>query len=404
MNATPPARSGQILVIIAIVALAFNLRTVAASLGAVLTFVRADLGFTSTQAGLLVTLPVLCFAVFGSTTVAFARVVGLHRTALISIVLIAAGSLIRPWTDSQEVFWAATVAALIGSAVGNVILPPLAKLHFAEQVTRVSALFLAATVAGATAGAALTLPLISQLGHWSSALTVWGAVAAATAIPWILLSGRDTRAVVDPTSSPIPFTRVLRSRLAWAMAVFFALQSMQAYVGMGWLPTILIDLGNSATMAGIVMGIAAVMGMPIALALPRLMAGIGDTAILPLTFAVLTAAGWLGVLLAPTTAPYLWGLMLGIGTGAFPWTIALIPIRARTVDGTAALSGFVQTIGYLIAALGPWSVGVLHDVTGSWNAALVMLMLVCVPFGVLGLYLVRTGSFEDSLPPPRDGS
>lgn len=401
VSATSVSRRGQILVLIAIVALGFNLRTVAASLGAVLSFVREDLAFSSTQAGLLVTLPVLCFAAFGSPTVAAARVIGLHRTVLIAIILIAVGSLGRAWTDDQAVFWVATVAALIGSAVGNVLLPPLAKLHFATRVTTVSALFLAATVSGATAGAALTLPLTSWLGSWSAALTVWGAVGAATVIPWILLAGRDTRAVSTGPGTHIAFARVLRSRLAWAMAVFFALQSMQAYVGLGWLPTILIDLGNSEAMAGIVIGIAASLGIPIALSLPRLLGSIGRTPILPIIFAVSTAAGWIGVLMAPTTVPWFWGFLLGIGGGAFPWTIALIPVRARTVDGTAALSGFVQTVGYLIAALGPWSVGILHDLTGSWEPALVMLACLSVPFGLLGVYLVRTGDFEDGLPPPR---
>lgn len=391
-------RAGQILVLVAIVTMAFNLRTVAASLGAVLTFVRDDLGFSSAAAGLLVTIPVLCFAAFGSTTVALARFIGLHRTVLIAIVLIAVGSIARAWTDSQAIFWTATIAALIGSAIGNVLLPPLAKLHFAHRVTTISALFLATTVGGATAGAALTLPMTSWLGGWSAALTVWGAVAAAAIVPWILLAGRDTRRVAAAPGSHIPFRAVLRSRLAWAMAVFFALQSMQAYVGMGWMPTILIDLGVSENMAGLVIGLAAFMGVPIALALPRLLSWLGHTPVLPLTFAIMTAAGWMGVLFAPLAAPWLWGVMIGIGGGAFPWTIALIPVRARTVDGTAALSGFVQTVGYLIAALGPWTVGVLHELTGSWEPALIMLACVCVPFAVLGVYLTRAGDFEDTLP------
>lgn len=133
--------------------------------------------------------------------------------------------------------------------------------------------------------------------------------------------------------------------------------------------------------------------------LPRILRTFGRTIGIPLGFARLTAIGWLGILLAPTTTPYVWGLLLGIGGGAFPWTMSLIPLRSNTVAGTAALSGFVQTIGYLIAAIGPFGVGVLHDLTGSWTPSLIGLTLVCVPFAAVGAYLVRAPQLEDTLGP-----
>lgn len=98
------------------------------------------------------------------------------------------------------------------------------------------------------------------LGDWRDGLLAWGIIAAVLILPWVFLIGHDSRGGFV-SHGHISFPRMLRSRLAWAMAVFFALQSMQAYAAMGWLPAILIDLGNTEAMAGVVLGIAAFMGI-----------------------------------------------------------------------------------------------------------------------------------------------
>ena len=53
----------------------------------------------------------------------------------------------------------------------------------------------------------------------------------------------------------------------------------------------------------------------------------------------------------------------------FPIVLTLIGLRSRTPEGTAALSGFTQSTGYLIAAIGPFGVGILHELTGGWTVA-----------------------------------
>ena len=90
--------------------------------------------------------------------------------------------------------------------------------------------------------------------------------------------------------------------------------------------------------------------------------------------------------------------MLGAGGVSFPWFLTMVGRRARTVTGTAALSGFSQSIGYLIAGLGPFGVGLLHDVTGDWKVALLALAAAGLLIGVLGTWVMRPGQVEDHLP------
>ena len=87
-------------------------------------------------------------------------------------------------------------------------------------------------------------------------------------------------------------------------------------------------------------------------------------------FGLLTASGYLGLLLAPSVSPLLWSCVLGIGGFAFPTAIALLPARTRSPLVTARLSGMVQPIGYLLAALGPIVAGMLLGATGSSDVVL----------------------------------
>ena len=97
-----------------------------------------------------------------------------------------------------------------------------------------------------------------------------------------------------------------------------------------------------------------------------------------------------GLLLAPTSVPYLWVVLLGIGqNAAFPLALTLIVLRGGTVASTAGLSTMVQTVGYLVAATGPLVIGAVHDISGSWTPALIVLLALLIPQTVMGLEAAR---------------
>ena len=88
--------------------------------------------------------------------------------------------------------------------------------------------------------------------------------------------------------------------------------------------------------------------------------------------------GYLGLLIAPSAAPVLWVASAGLGPLLFPLALVLINLRSRTPATTVGLSGFVQTVGYLLGAIGPFVVGALHDGSGGWTIPLVFLLVVVV--------------------------
>ena len=394
------SRPRWLLPVAAIVLLALNLRSAVGSLGVVLDPVNQDLGLEPAVAGALTTLPVLCFAGFGALSPQVVRWAGLNRTAFGLLIVAAAGLAARAVVDSGVAFIALTIVALAAAAVGNVILPALAKQHLPDQVAVISALYGAALMGGAALSSGLTVPIADAGNGWRTGLGAWAVLAIAAALPWIPLLRHDVHVAVATSHAGVGMRDVARSPMAWALAASFGLQSSQAYAQFGWFPLMLDDAGLSASAAGAMLGIVGAVGIPVSLALPRLITWAGDRPILPWLFASTTIVGWCGVLWAPTAAPVLWALILGVGGGLFPWCLTIIGQRSATVAGTAALSAFVQGFGYSLAAIGPFGVGLLHGATGNFDVALYCLIGVGVLMGIVGTYVVRGGTLEQHISRP----
>lgn len=386
---------GRVLVAVAIVLLALNLRVAVSSVGVLLEAVQDGLGMSPSVAGVLTTLPVICFAVAGVSTNAIVQRVGLHMTTLVCLVAVIAGLSLRVLVGGNTLFIITSAIALAGAAFGNVLLPPLAKLHFPNHLAGISAAFGAAIMGGAALASATTVPLADSLGGWRQGLGIWALLAVVTLITWLPYLRDDTH--VAGLHAQTRIRDIARSPLAWAMALVFGAQSAQAYAQFGWFPAIMHDAGVSQAQAGALLGVLSGVGVPITLLLPWLIRISRDRAWLPWLLASLTIAGYIGVLFAPVAAPWLWALLLGMGGGTFTWTLTMIGRRSRTTEVTGALSGFTQGMGYLFAGSGPLLTGILHDVTGQWTAPLVFLLALAALMGVGGTYIVRPRTVEDDL-------
>ena len=376
--------------------LAVNLRPAVTSLGVSLSEVRDSLGLSGSTAGLLTTLPVLCFAVVGAGTTAMTRRFGVHRNVLLAVTLATAGMLVRGLTGSTVIFLLASTTSLSGIAVANVALPHLVKLHFPDRIAAIAGLYSALLMTGAFLPTVVTVPVDEAAGTWRAGLLLWAAVALLAVLPWAALARHEVRADLS-VHGRVHFSMLLRSRLAWSLAIFCGVQSAMAYTQFGWLTQIYEDAGLSRQQAPLMLGLLSVIGIPLPLILPWLFARIHDHRVFVLVFTVSGAAGFAGLWLAPDRMPVLWAALMGLGGCAFPYVLTMIGLRARTPDATAVLSGFVQSIGYTIAAFGPFTAGVLHDLTDSWDLPLIIMVLLVLPMLVAGLGFTREQYIEDEV-------
>ena len=389
-----PARR-TVLVLAGIVLLSFNLRPAAVSVGPVLEEVRDGLGMSGPEAGLLTALPVLAFAVFGALAPSFARAVGVHRAAAVSLVAVVAGLGGRAAAGSDVTFLLLSAVALAGMATANVLLPSLVKLHFPDRIGQATAVYTTALAIGLTSAFLLTVPIAHAYDSWRAGLGVWALTALVALVPWLVLATQDRH--LERVTRSISFADVARTRIGWAMVLVFGLQSMQAYSIFGWFSQLWRDNGYDAGQAGAFVGIVAAVSIPISLWLPSAVARRDNQVSLILSVLGCYLVGY-GMLLVDAHAFAIpAALLIGVGCCIFPLVLTLIGLRARTPDGTAALSGFTQSLGYLMAALGPFLVGTIYDATGSWTTPLWLLLLLVLPLMAAGAYVGRPAYLEDQL-------
>lgn len=259
-------------------------------------------------------------------------------------------------------------------------------------------LYTTAMVAGGALAAATSVPISHVSDSWRVGIGVWAAMAAVALVPMIALARKLALGRTTSTGSQAgPIVRASRSRLGWALAIFFGFQSFSAYALIGWLPQIYRDAGFSAQTGGLLLAGVIAAGAPMALVMPALAARRPDQRPLVLALAASMLVAYIGLAVAPHGGVLIWTALLAFGQGAFPLALALIGLRARTPAGTVALSAFSQSAGYMIAVAGPLAVGVLYELTGGWLASLGVLFVAAVIQVIAGIAAARPRTLEDEM-------
>ena len=368
-SASPRNRSWLLIAALALTGL--TMRTAVTSVGAALDDLQAGLHASGSVAGIITTLPVVCFAGLGSVTPRLSRRFGAHRLLVVALLLSAVGAALRPIGDSAVWFALLSLVALSGGAVSNVLLPSLVKEHFPDRIGAMTAVYSTALAVGTTAAAGLTVPIGHVAGGWRGGVGSWAVLRRR----WRPCPGcRRCVTTARTWSTPramLSMAALTRSRTAWALTVFFAAQSMQAYISFGWFARFLDDHGVSHGTAGRWSPCSRPSGSR-SRSSPRGCRS-GTTARCSPPSVVCNLVAYTGMVVAPSGGAWVWMVLAGVGGGNFPVALTLIGLRARTAATTAALSAFVQAIGYIVAGTGPLLFGALFDATGSWALPMAVL-------------------------------
>lgn len=421
----PANLRGTGLILAGIVLIAANLRLSVSSTGSLLDSLTGSLRLSPAVASVLPSIWPLAFAVGGFSGSWLARRYGLARILGASIAVLTAGCALRDVADTPALLGGSVLAGL-GIALANVLLPAAVRQYFPDRISLVTAMYATALAGGSALAAGVSVPIASALGRPESGLAVWALPAVLALGLWAASTGRRSAhargpAAPAPAGAPgslaalaggvyeaepvggpaggavaqtpavpgnhIPLRALSRNRVAWAMAALFGLQSMSAYVVMGWLPSILEGAGMSAARAGAVLSVTFIINIPCSFIVPVLGARMRDQRIMFLLLAAALAVPFAGLVLAPVSLVWLWSVLLGFGMAVFPLVLALFSLRGGSAASTAALSTFAQSIGYLGAATAPLAVGILHDITGSWTGPLLLMAGISVLQGVVSLYV-----------------
>ncbi len=395
----------------AIVLIALNFRGPIVAPAPVIGDVRVDLGLTATVAGLLTTIPVLCFSLatpFASWVIAKADP---ERAVSLSLVIVLAGTVLRS-VPSATALLVGTAVIGIGITIGNVVVPVVIRRDTSpERVGLVTGVYTSALNVGSMITSLGTAPIAAVWG-WPVAIAVWAVFAVVAAAGWTYAVGTraawrrpertepvpatgpvelltETGSIRTVSSSSAPTVRPARRLITWGLTLAFGGQAFSYYALTAWIPTLLHDeIGFSAESSGASSSVFQILAVVGALGVPVL-----ATRWRPRAIVALVGTLWLAMPLGLLFAPQLWllwSVLGGAAQGGGITVIFIIIVRIVTSDDDARrMSAFVQGGGYLIGSAGPLVAGSLHGATGDWTAPLLVVLVAVLTLGVVGTLAAR---------------
>lgn len=355
--------------LLALMAVAASLRPALTSLPPQIQSIRADLGLSLAAISLLTAIPLLCFgaaAPLGISPAARSR--SPEMVIFFFLVMLTLASGIRVLSGWPLLYFGTAVTGIAIAAL-NVIVPVVIKRDFPSKITTIMPVYTSVLAIAATISAALSVPISNVTTHnWRGGIGFFALPGVLALALWVPLVYHRRHAQVPKSSGHAHISRSLRrDPIAWAVTLFFGIQSATFYSIVAWLPKTFIDAGYSPTYAGAMLAICTAISVPASLLLPLFLGrGLDQRRMVVLT-AVVSLAGFLGMSIAPTASPLLWVLLIGVGQSSFPSSLVMMTLRARSIDEAGPLSSMTQGIGYLIAAIGPVVIGLANQHSGSWT-------------------------------------
>ncbi|MFP2769904.1 CynX/NimT family MFS transporter [Oceanisphaera sp. KMM 10153] len=360
-----------LLAIVALMLAAANLRGGLVVVGPLVMEIRATLDISASAFSLLTTLPLLCFGVMSICVPWLTRRWAPQWLTITGLMVISLGVGLR-LVDNYPLVILGTLLLGLAIAVLNVLIPGLVKAFFPRQVGLMTGLYSVTLSLGAGMGVYLAVPLLEQFGSWRYPVALWAILPLLSLLFWLPMLG--VKGVGRP-QNPVRVS-LWRDRLAWSITLYMGLQSFYFYSMATWLPKILLENGLDAHEAGTATALINLVSIPFNLLVPILAAKMSNQRLLVLGTFIVSFVGIAGLWWQPAAAPLLWATLIGMGCGsALSLALSFFVLRAANTAQATALSAMAQSIGYLLAALGPVSLGLLRDVGGDWQWALLLMLV-----------------------------
>lgn len=385
-------RGKTLILIIGIILMAMTLRLPLTVVGPIIEFIREGLGISNVLAGFLTTIPLLAFALVSPFVPRISRTIGIELSLFISMLLLATGIALRS-AGITSLLLVGTIIIGVAISFGNVLLPSFFKLKFPFHVGLMMGIYSVAMNVSGGFGAGLSHP-IANTTNWQIALAFPIVIVLIASLVWSPQLRNNDR--MQATATTAPKLKLWRSPLAWAVTLAMGLQSFIFYTTGAWLPAIFVSQGMAADKAGWMVAIMLLAQLPLTFIMPVLADKLKNQRPIVVILTLLYTVGFVGIALGLTEYTVLWMICIGsAGGSSFSLAMMLFTLRTKTAYAAADLSGFAQSIGYLLAASGPVVFGALYDYTGSWQLPIYVFLIVVAVLFVSGWYAAGNKYIEE---------
>jgi CP family cyanate transporter-like MFS transporter len=378
----------------AIALLAVNLRTAVSSISPVVSYIQQEISLPIISIGLLGIAAPLAFAIATFVSNKPARLFGVEKTLVMTVIAIILGHLLRAFALDTLMLFLGSMLSLLGMGIGNVLLPVMVRRYFSNRIGLISSVYITLTAISATIGSLVAVPLADEFG-WRFSLGQWSIFAALALIPLIPLVRNQN--LPEEYQGRVKLN-LFRSRTAIAIAVVQGMTSVFGYVSFAWLPLLLIEhSGQTPLAAGSLLALFAIMGLIPSLVVPVIASRNSSSHALIVYFSSsMGVLGSLGLLLSQDLI-WLWVMLMGLGPTMFPLALTLFNLRSRNQETVLAVSAFGQGLSYSLATVMVLVVGVVREISGGWVVTLWLMLLIALLSSLAGLQLAKKRFIEDEI-------
>jgi MFS transporter, CP family, cyanate transporter len=347
---------------------ALALRPQLVGVGPLIPEIQADLDVSHAVAGLLGTIPVLCMGVFAPPGPHLARLLGTRASIAACLGTIALFGTARAIAPEAAAVILLTIGVGVGIGVAQTVMPIAVKERFAHRPAFATGIYTMGINVGSALSAAAAVPLAQAGNGWRTSLLVFSLATLPLLAGWLWLTRREEPHRVGEARAVIRLP--WRSSLAWRLVLAFGMMGTTFYGLNSWLPDSYVERGWSDGEAGALLAVLNLCALVPTLAVGWLADRGGSRRVYLVGGASLLVVATLGFVLAPA-AGFLWAAMVGLSTGAlFPLVLTLPLDVGRGPAHVGAVAAMMLGVGYSIAAVSPFVLGGVRDLTGSFTPVL----------------------------------
>lgn len=387
MNLVEKVKKHSPLLILGLLLLGVCMRMPITSIPSVIKEIAHTFNVAPTSLGILTTIPLLCFGLLSSVVSSTAQRIGNELTLAVAMILMFIGSYLR--ILNYSLLMVGTVLVGIAITCINVLLPAIIADKYPDRIGSVTGMYNTAMTLFAAIGAYAITP-ITHHSNWQTAVIIISIIALITALVWLPNLKYNERGDSDTKSNQ--GTNMWKNLNAWWLLLFFGFQCFVFYSVVAWLPTIAMDAGLSGDQSSLIAGLLQLFALPFAFAVPVIAAKMTNRQPILLIAGIASMVGAIMMLFPVNSFAYycVVAFLMGAGsTTTFVLAMTLFGLKTKSAADTRNLSGMVQSVGYLIAALGPVIVGNLNAQTHSWFVSCIVILGASFLFTLFGMFAER---------------
>lgn len=365
------------------------------ALPALIGTIEDDLGLSGTQAGVLLGAFPLMYIFSALATGRLADRVGVKRTAVGGIVVLATSAVLRGPADTFVSVLAATALVGLGGPVVSTVLPKLVGQWFdGGRRTLAAGIYTTGPAVGAGVALAGNESILDAAGSWHRVFVIYGIVGFAVAAVWAVAARQPPPppAGVDGAGA---HPSVWRSPAVWTVVIVGVSVFTMGQGFSSWLPKILQDQGFGTGTANWLAAGQRVCSVVGALVVPffvgRSHASRRQSTIVA---CLLVAAAAVAALATGNHGLAVVSLVLqGLAAGALLPLLLATLLDLPEVDHrtSATAAGLYFTVGQIAGSVSPIVVGWLEDTTGSFTSG-ILLVAGVVTITVVPALALRSGA------------